>query len=91
MPVIISVDDSTLQRRLGKTKKITVDAKNVLDAIKQADTLHPGFGSDILSNNKLRDSLDILLNGENISFLKGLNTPTPNHSEIHILRQMLGC
>ncbi|GEM_PF-3359099 len=90
MPVIITLDDSTLQRRLGKNKIIMVDAKNVMEAIKQADSLYPGFGSDILSNNKLRHSLDILMNGQNIAFLEGLNTLTPSDSEIHILRQMVG-
>jgi hypothetical protein len=91
MSIIIDVKDSNaLIRRIG-VGKVTVTGATVREAFKQADLLYPGFYSDVISDNRMRDSLQVAIRiTRNYFHTIELDTPIPDGSEIIFVQQMVG-
>jgi molybdopterin converting factor small subunit len=74
-----------------KERDIEVDASTVREVIEILNGRYPGFKTDILNDSgTVRASLDIFVNGHGIESMDGLNTSTPDGTEIDIIYAIAG-
>ena len=62
--------------------------KQILDALESA---HPGFQKRVLDDSgQLRRFVNVYVDGEDVRFLKGLETEVPERSEVAIIPAVAG-
>jgi len=75
---------ATLQEILG-IDTITVEAKDVMDAVKKLVEKYPELKKEIVNEDfSLKDDYIYLVNGRNIAFLQGGDTPLKDGDRITI-------
>ncbi len=90
MPVVVRVP-AQLRARAGGRRQILVEADRfevLLDAMEAA---YPGITGRLRrEDGTLRHSLNLYVNGENIRFLQGLDTPLRDGDEVSIVPAIAG-
>ena len=70
---------------------ITVTAPNLRELIAVMESLHPGMAERLLDeNNELRRFVNVFINGEDVRFLQGLDSPVGEDDEVSIVPAVAG-
>lgn len=88
----ITVHIPTPLRRVTEGKdKLEVEASSIGEMIAKADNQFPGFQERLMDEaGDMRYFINIYLNGEDVRFLQGLDTPTKAGDEISIVPAVAG-
>tara|TARA_B100000749_G_C18106822_1_gene334182 strand:+ start:260 stop:535 length:276 start_codon:yes stop_codon:yes gene_type:complete len=71
--------------------KTEIEATSIAELIDNLDKQFEGFKSRLLDDEgKLKEFINIYLNGEDIRFLKGLETVTKSRDEVSIVPAVAG-
>jgi molybdopterin synthase sulfur carrier subunit len=90
MGVLIRIP-TPLRRMTNGQDKVQLEASTLAEIIDKLDTDYPGFKARLLDEGgELRYFVNIYLNGEDVRFLKGLNTFTASGDEVSIVPAVAG-
>jgi len=90
MAVEITIPGPLLQYTRNQ-KEVQLNARTLLDAIKQLDRMFPGVKDRICDErDKVREYVNIFVNGEDFRHLKGEQTTLSDGDEIMILPSIAG-
>ncbi|HEV2126491.1 MAG TPA: ubiquitin-like small modifier protein 1 [Chloroflexota bacterium] len=80
-----------LRRLTGGASELSVDGTTVQDALSNLESKHPGFRERLYDENgEIRRFVNIYVAGEDIRFLKGVETPVKEGEEISIVPAVAG-
>jgi molybdopterin synthase sulfur carrier subunit len=80
-----------LRRLAGGAAELTVEGSTVSEVLDALERDHPGFHERIYDERgEVRRFVNIYLSGEDIRFLKGLDTPVKDGEEISIVPAVAG-
>ena len=90
MGVLIRIP-TPLRRMTNGLDKVQTEAANLAELIQKLDTDYPGFKARLLDDaGELRYFVNIYLNGEDVRFLKGLQTSITSGDEVSIVPAVAG-
>ena len=70
---------------------IVVDAPDLKELIAKMENSHPGIEERLLDeNNELRRFVNIFINGEDVRFIDGLDSPVRDDDEVSIVPAVAG-
>ena len=70
---------------------VAVNAPNLKELIAQMENSYPGIAERLLDeNNELRRFVNIFINGEDVRFMEGLNSPLRDSDEVSIVPAVAG-
>ena len=70
---------------------VAVNAPNLKELIAQMENSYPGIAERLLDeNNELRRFVNIFINGEDVRFLDGLDSPVRDDDEVSIVPAVAG-
>ena len=70
---------------------VAVSAPNLKELIAQMENSYPGIAERLLDeNNELRRFVNIFINGEDVRFLDGLDSPVRDADEVSIVPAVAG-
>ena len=70
---------------------VAVNAPNLKELIAQMENSYPGIAERLLDeNNELRRFVNIFINGEDVRFLDGLESPVRDADEVSIVPAVAG-
>ena len=70
---------------------VAVNAPNLKELIAQMENSYPGIAERLLDeNNELRRFVNIFINGEDVRFLDGLDSPVRDADEVSIVPAVAG-
>jgi len=67
----------------GGTEKVTIEAANVLEAIRALEGLYPGLVDLLIQNDQLGKGIAVAVDGRIVR--RGLYEPLQSDSEIHFI------
>lgn len=71
--------------------EVVVDAADVQGLIDGLDSRHPGFAARILDEQgAVRKFINIYVDGEDIRFIKGIDSPLESQAQVAILPSVAG-
>ncbi len=80
-----------LRRVTNGEDKVTVEGSNLGEIIGSLDSQYPGIKARICDDQgDLRNFVNVYVNGEDVRFLKGLDTSTKTGDEISIVPAVAG-
>lgn len=88
----VSLRVPTILRPLtGGEAEITVEGATLAEVIANADAAHPGLGGRVLDDaGKLRRFVNVYVGDEDVRFAEGLQTATPDGTNISIIPAVAG-
>ena len=90
MGVLVRIP-TPLRRMTNGLDKVEMEESSLADMIENLESSYPGFKERLLDENgDLRYFVNIYLNGEDVRFLKGLDTPTSSGDEVSIVPAVAG-
>ena len=90
-PTITVMLPGALLARTSNRATVTTAGATVRQVIDALDTQFPGLRFNIChETGELRPFVNIFLNGENIRYLQGLETPVPDGARLHVLPSVAG-
>jgi molybdopterin converting factor small subunit len=90
MSIIVRVPTQLRQLTAG-VGEITLEAQTIGEALTALDVQYPGFGERLFDDaGALRRFVNVFLADEDVRFLEGLATPTPENSVISIVPAVAG-
>ncbi len=90
MPVTVRIP-TPLRRLTGNADKVEVEASTLQEAVDALDASHAGIKARICDEEgQIRHFVNVYVNGEDVRYLDGLNTPTKNGDEISIVPAVAG-
>ncbi len=82
---------TALRKFTGGQEFVEAKGSNIREIIDDIETKHPGIRAKICDNSgALRRFVNIYLDGDDIRFLSGLDTETPEGKEISIVPSIAG-
>jgi molybdopterin converting factor small subunit len=82
---------SVLRAQADGHKAIEVDGGTVGDVVRRVVDRHPGLGSQLLTpDGDLHRFVNVYLNGQDVRYLAGLETPVGPTDEIRLLPAIAG-
>ena len=70
---------------------VAVNAPNLKELIAQMENSYPGIAERLLDeNNELRRFVNIFINGEDVRFIDGLDSPVRDDDEVSIVPAVAG-
>ena len=80
-----------LRRVTNGTDKVNVEAENLAAVVEALNEAYPGIKDRLCDESgALRNFVNVYINGEDIRFLDGLDTPTKSGDEISIVPAVAG-
>ena len=80
-----------LRRMTNGEAKVEMDSTNLGELVEKLDTAYPGFKARLVDENgDLRYFVNIYVDGEDVRFLQGLDTPTSSVKEVSIVPAVAG-
>ena len=80
-----------LRRVTNGADKVNVEAENLAAVIEALNDAYPGIKDRLCDESgALRNFVNVYINGEDIRFLDGLDTPTKSGDEISIVPAVAG-
>ena len=71
--------------------RVEVDAENLADMVEAMEEQYPGIKERLLDESgELRHFVNIYVNGEDVQFLQGLETPIAGSDEVSIVPAVAG-
>ena len=90
MGVLIRIP-TPLRRMTNGLDKVQTEAADLTELIQKLDTDYPGFKARLLDDaGELRYFVNIYVNGEDVRFLKGLQTSITSGDEVSIVPAVAG-
>lgn len=90
MSILVRIP-TPLRRMTNGESKVELESSNVADLVEKLDSSYPGLKDRLVDENgDLRYFVNIYLNGEDVRFLKGLDTSTASGDEISIVPAVAG-
>jgi sulfur-carrier protein len=82
---------AALLTRTGSRATVTTAGATIREVIDALDRQFPGFRFNLChETGELRPFVNIFLNGENIRYRQGLETPVPDGARLHVLPSVAG-
>ena len=80
-----------LRRMTNGLDKVDVQGANLRDVIRALDALYPGIGQRICDDaGELRNFVNVYVDGEDVRFQRGMDTPTPGGAEVSVVPAVAG-
>ena len=80
-----------LRELSGGAAELAVDGGTVAEVLKQLEVAHPGFAERLYDEQgQLRRFVNVFVADEDIRFLQGLDTPTPDGTTVSIVPAVAG-
>jgi len=80
-----------LRKVTNNKDRIEVDAENLADMVEAMEEQYPGIKERLLDESgELRHFVNIYVNGEDVQFLQGLETPIAGSDEVSIVPAVAG-
>jgi sulfur-carrier protein len=80
-----------LRTQVGGDKTVDVDGESLRAVVDSLAQRHPGLGSQLLNDEgELNRFINVYLNGQDVRYLAGLDTPVAATDEIRLLPAMAG-
>jgi len=80
-----------LRKLAGDLESIDIGASTVTGVIEHLDQRYPGFRARLFDGqDRLKQFINIYVDGEDIRFLEGLNTGVPERAEVMIVPAVAG-
>ena len=90
MSVLVRIP-TPLRRMTNGLDKVEMESSNLSELVDNLDTQYPGFKDRLVDENgELRYFVNIYVNGEDVRFLKGLETATATGDEVSIVPAVAG-
>ena len=90
MPIMVRIP-TPLRRLTGNIDKVEVDADTLQGVVDALDQAHEGIKARICGDDgEIRHFVNVYVNGEDVRYLDGLNTPTKTGDEISIVPAVAG-
>jgi molybdopterin synthase sulfur carrier subunit len=90
MGITVRIQGS-LSNLTGGKKEIVCEAKDVAECLNQLETQFPGLKGKICNEQgKMLGALNVYVNGDNIRYLQGIDTPLKHGDEITIIQAIAG-
>ncbi|MFP6679184.1 MAG: ubiquitin-like small modifier protein 1 [Dehalococcoidia bacterium] len=90
MPIMVRIP-TPLRRLTGNIDKVEVDADTLQGVVDALDQAHEGIKARICGEDgEIRHFVNVYVNGEDVRYLDGLNTPTKTGDEISIVPAVAG-
>ncbi|HBQ27953.1 MAG TPA: molybdopterin synthase sulfur carrier subunit [Desulfotomaculum sp.] len=90
MGITVRIQGS-LSHLTGGKKEIVCEAKDVAECLNQLETQFSGLKGKICNEQgKMLEALNVYVNGDNIRYLQGINTPLKPGDEIAIIQAIAG-
>lgn len=82
---------SALAEQTGGARAVQVMGGAVREVVRALDAMYPGMAFRLCyETGELRTFVNVFLNGRNIRYLQGLETPVPAGATLHILPSVAG-
>jgi len=82
---------TTLRTLTAGRSEISLEGSSVREVLASLDQAHPGFAGRLLDDDgNLRRFVNVFVADDDIRFLKGLDTPVPDGSEVSIIPAVAG-
>ena len=80
-----------LRELSGGVAEVSADGATVTDVLKDLEAKHPGFAERLFDESgELRRFVNVFVADEDIRFLDGVNTPTPDGTTISVVPAVAG-
>jgi molybdopterin synthase sulfur carrier subunit len=80
-----------LRKVTNNKDRVEVDAENLADMVEAMEEQYPGIKERLLDESgELRHFVNIYVNGEDVQFLQGLETPIAGSDEVSIVPAVAG-
>ena len=90
MPIMVRIP-TPLRRLTGNIDKVEVEADTLQGVLDALDQEHEGIKARICGEDgEIRHFVNVYVNGEDVRYLDGLNTPTKTGDEISIVPAVAG-
>jgi len=89
MPVKVRIP-SPLRPLTGGKAEVEVEARSVAEMIEALEASFPGMRDRLTEGGKLRRSVNVFVNGEDIRFLQEEETPLKDGDEVSIIPAVAG-
>ena len=90
MSVLVRIP-TPLRRMTNGQDKVEMESANLSELVDKLDAEYPGFKERLVDENgELRYFVNIYVNGEDVRFLKGLETSTDSGDEVSIVPAVAG-
>ena len=90
MSVLVRIP-TPLRRLTNGKAKLEMEPTNLSELVDELDASFPGFKARLVDENgEQRYFVNIFVNGEDVRFLKGLNTSTKSGDEVSIVPAVAG-
>ena len=90
MSVLVRIP-TPLRRMTNGQDKVEMESANLSELVDKMDAEYPGFKERLVDENgELRYFVNIYVNGEDVRFLKGLETSTDSGDEVSIVPAVAG-
>ena len=90
MSVLVRIP-TPLRRTTNGRDKVEMESSNLSELVEKLDSEYPGFKERLVDENgELRYFVNIYVNGEDVRFLKGLETATSTGDEVSIVPAVAG-
>jgi len=90
MSIMIRIP-TPLRRMTNGQAKIEMESGSLVDIVEKLDASYPGFKARLVDENgDQRYFVNIYLNGEDVRFLRGLDTLTKSGDEVSIVPAVAG-
>ena len=90
MSVVVRIP-APLRSKAGGQRQIELTAHSFKALLEEMEAVYPGITERLREENgRLRHTLNIYVNGENIRFLRGLDTPLKDGDEVSVVPAIAG-
>ena len=90
MSVLVRIP-TPLRRMTGGKDKVEVESSTLGEMVDTLESAYPGFKERLVDENgELRYFVNIYVNGEDVRFLDGINSPIAEGDEISIVPAVAG-
>jgi molybdopterin converting factor small subunit len=80
-----------LRSATSGASEVAVDASNVREMIEDLDRKHPGIRARLCEDSgEIRRFVNVFVGDEDIRFMQGLETPTPDGVQVSIIPAVAG-
>jgi sulfur-carrier protein len=82
---------AVLRANVGGVKSLELDGDSVRAVVDALVSKHPSLGSQLLTDDgDLNRFVNVYLNGQDVRYLSGLDTPVTSADEVRLLPAMAG-
>ena len=82
---------SVLRPNVGGAKSVQVDGDSIRSVVNGLIEQHPTLGGQLLTDaGDLNRFVNVYVNGQDVRYLSGLDTPVTSEDEVRLLQAMAG-